>query len=63
MNCPYCDANEIDCVPDVVYAHTERLDSRIIRFTCEKCKKVVQVHTVLRVTLLHEKKTDEPSDW
>jgi len=63
MNCPYCDATEGNCVPDVVYINAESCGGGIRKFNCKKCGKVVRAAIAVRVFVLNEQKTDEPSDW
>lgn len=63
MNCPYCNAEEHTCVPDVVYIHAEQYGEGNCNFKCLRCGKVINANAKVTVTIEDETKTRNESDW
>ena len=61
MPCPYC--NELLYVPDYVVANIEAYGSKVVRFPCKKCNKIIKAHGVRQAVIEYARKTEEESDW
>lgn len=63
MKCPYCNAHEAECVPDVVYKHAESYGGGLRHFECKTCGKVIEAGVRVIVAIDEGCKTDKGSDW
>jgi len=63
LNCPYCNAKEDNCVPDVVYRHAENYGGGMSNFRCLTCKKVIRASVNVCISIKFPEKTNEKSDW
>lgn len=63
MRCPYCNASEEECVPDVVYLNAQSYGSGWKNFSCKSCGKTVYAHADVSVRIVEPSKTDADSDF
>ena len=61
MECPYC--NKSECEPRVVERNVEAYGSRLCRFKCFHCGKVVSAYGHRTVIFSDVKQTTKKSDW
>ena len=61
MKCPYCYKHK--CEPDVVSINIENYGSKIVKFKCVHCKKVIKAYGERRAVFSKPIKTNEESDW
>lgn len=63
MECPYCNAPQVDCVPAVAIYHAEHYGDGHKNFACMKCGKIVGASFSRQVTVSDAIKSDQESDW
>jgi len=61
MKCPYC--KKEDCIPGVVYLHTDNYGGGVKHFKCNHCSNVIRAMCEREVNIFDLTKTDHESDW